>query len=77
MCSTPYNPGAEHEVHPLYPALGFDSGLSGEQPQLSGEDAAPWLAQAAEMGLLPRFVDCVAYRAELSGEPSAASRPSK
>ena len=59
LCSTPYNPGAEHGVHPLDPelALPWPGGL---EPILSDKDAAaPSLAQAraggpaAELGALP------------------------
>ena len=67
LCSSVYSPGREHGVHPLDPelALVFPDGL---QPLLSPKDAAaPTLAQAREQGLLPRYDDCLALRAELAG----------
>ena len=67
LCSSVYSPGREHGVHPLDPELGlvFPDGL---QPLLSPKDAAaPTLAQAGEQGLLPRYDDCLALRAELAG----------
>ena len=55
LCSTPYNPGAEHGVSPLDPALGlpWPSDLA---PILSEKDAAaPTLASALSAGLLPMW----------------------
>ena len=53
LCSTGWSPGAEHEVHPLDPAIGIDWPLDGD-PVLSAKDAAaPSLADAREQGLLP------------------------
>jgi dTDP-4-dehydrorhamnose 3,5-epimerase len=58
LCSTGYNPQAEHGVHPLDPAIGIDWPL-GIPPVLSDKDAqAPTLAEAAEAGLLPDFRRC-------------------
>jgi dTDP-4-dehydrorhamnose 3,5-epimerase len=55
LCSTPYAPGREHEVHPLDPAIGIDWPLDVDA-QLSAKDAAaPTLAEAAERGLLPTW----------------------
>lgn len=65
LCSEGYNPEAEHEVHPLDPALGIDWQVG--EPQLSGKDsAAPTLAEAAAQGLLPDFDACAAYIATLN-----------
>jgi 5-epimerase len=58
LCSTPYNPGAEHGIDPLDPelALPWPGGL---EPILSPKDAAaPSLAQAREAGLLPSWERC-------------------
>jgi epimerase EvaD len=60
LCSTGYNPGREHGVDPLDPALGLP------WPDLdvvvSDKDrAAPTLAAAREAGMLPSFVDCQAH----------------
>ena len=62
LCSEGYNPGREHEIHPLDPALGIDWQLAGAQPELSGKDAAaPTLAQALASGLLPTWQGCREY----------------
>lgn len=67
LCSTGYNPSGEHEVHPLDPAIGVEWPLEGTEPELSAKDAgAPTLAEAAAMGLLPLYDDCVAHRRGLS-----------
>ena len=69
LCSETYNPTAEHEVHPLDPALGIDWQLGGMEPELSAKDAAaPTLAEAAEAGLLPVWTACTQYRAGLRGD---------
>ena len=55
LCSTPYNPAAEHGVSPLDPALElpWPSDLA---PILSEKDAAaPTLASALSAGLLPMW----------------------
>jgi dTDP-4-dehydrorhamnose 3,5-epimerase len=68
LCSTPYAPGREHGVHPLDLALGI-AWPAGSEPVLSDKDAAaPSLAEASEAGLLPRYGDCLAYRAGLRGQ---------
>ncbi|AEG45111.1 dTDP-4-dehydrorhamnose 3,5-epimerase [Isoptericola variabilis] len=59
MCSTGYNPGREHGVHPLDPAIGIDWPTTARDgsplsPLLSEKDeAAPTLDEAAAQGLLP------------------------
>ena len=56
LCSTPYAPAIEHTVSPLDPALGlpWPTDLT---PILSERDAAaPTVAEAAEAGLLPRYL---------------------
>ncbi|KAA5832856.1 dTDP-4-dehydrorhamnose 3,5-epimerase [Saccharopolyspora hirsuta] len=63
LCSTPYNPGAEHGISPLDPELGlpWSDHLTGE-PVLSEKDrAAPTFAEAAEKGLLPDYETCLAH----------------
>jgi dTDP-4-dehydrorhamnose 3,5-epimerase len=62
LCSTPYNPTAEHGINPLDPDLGLPwSDLEGE-PILSEKDrTAPSLAEAAEQGLLPDYETCLAH----------------
>lgn len=65
LCSTPYNPNAEREVHPLDPALALP--WPSDLPALlSAKDAAaPSLAEAEQQGLLPRYDDCLAHYAAL------------
>lgn len=59
LCSTGYNPGREHGVHPLDPAIGIDWPTTARdgsplRPLLSEKDeAAPTLDEAAAQGLLP------------------------
>jgi dTDP-4-dehydrorhamnose 3,5-epimerase len=65
LCSTRYNPVAEHTVYPLDPALQlrWPDDLDVE---LSTKDrTAPLLADAAKAGILPRWEDCRARYAEL------------
>ncbi|OLR90386.1 dTDP-4-dehydrorhamnose 3,5-epimerase family protein [Actinokineospora bangkokensis] len=65
LCSTGYNPGAEHGINPLDPELGLPW-PTGVEPILSEKDAkAPSLAEALATGLLPRYEDCLARYAEL------------
>lgn len=71
LCSTPYNPDAEHEVNPLDTDLGIDwptVGTNGDPltPQFSPKDAAaPSLAQALEAGTLPTLEATAAWRRSL------------
>ena len=54
LCSSTYNPAAEHCVHPLDPALAID--WPADVPLLSARDeAAPNLAEAGRAGLLPAY----------------------
>ncbi|MEV2239320.1 dTDP-4-dehydrorhamnose 3,5-epimerase [Micromonospora sp. NPDC049891] len=65
LCSTTYNPSAEHAVHPLDEELGID--WPATVPQLSARDAAaPTLAQARAAGLLPGYDTCQRYVATLA-----------
>ncbi|WP_156756671.1 dTDP-4-dehydrorhamnose 3,5-epimerase family protein [Actinokineospora pegani] len=64
LCSTGYNPGAEHGIDPMDQelALPWGQGVDGFEPLLSEKDAsAPSLAEAAASGLLPRYTDCLAW----------------
>ncbi len=64
LCSTTYNPTAEHAVHPLDPELAID--WPAEEPQISARDAAaPTLAEARRSGLLPRYDACRTFVAGL------------
>ncbi|WP_436492038.1 dTDP-4-dehydrorhamnose 3,5-epimerase family protein [Actinokineospora sp. HUAS TT18] len=68
LCSTGYNPGAEHGINPLDPELALPWSPDVE-PLLSEKDAAaPTLAEAAAAGLLPRYEDCQARYAALRGD---------
>ncbi len=59
LCSEPYAPTREHEIHPLDPALAIDWQLAEVTPELSKKDAAaPTLAEARAAGLLPDFAAC-------------------
>ncbi|WP_461144185.1 dTDP-4-dehydrorhamnose 3,5-epimerase family protein [Salinifilum aidingensis] len=67
LCSTGYDPSAEHGIDPLDPELGLPwaDWLRGE-PVLSAKDrAAPGLRAAAERGLLPDYESCRARYAQL------------
>lgn len=67
LCSTGYNPDAEHGVDPLDAQLGIDwptTGRSGESLvyELSAKDsAAPGLTEAAASGLLPDYAEVMAH----------------
>jgi dTDP-4-dehydrorhamnose 3,5-epimerase len=59
LCSTGYNPSAEHGVNPMDPALGLPW-PAGLDPILSDKDRdAPSLAEAREAGLLPDYRSCL------------------
>jgi dTDP-4-dehydrorhamnose 3,5-epimerase len=61
LCSTPYNPAAEHGIDPLDPDLGLPWPRD-IQPLLSDKDSgAPSLKEAEAAGLLPTYPECVAY----------------
>ncbi|MBD8060453.1 dTDP-4-dehydrorhamnose 3,5-epimerase family protein [Cellulomonas sp. JH27-2] len=61
LCSTGYNPTAEHGIHPLDAEIGVAwpsrsrDGSPLEALLSEKDEAAPTLAQALESGLLPRF----------------------
>lgn len=62
LCSEPYAPGREHGINPLDPALALPW-PNGQASVLSPKDAAaPTLGDAADLGLLPRWVDCEELR---------------
>ncbi|MFI7701662.1 dTDP-4-dehydrorhamnose 3,5-epimerase family protein [Nonomuraea sp. NPDC049480] len=65
LCSEPYNPGREHGIHPLDPALGI-AWPAGVEPVLSDKDAkAPSLEEALATGLLPDYRRCQEFYATL------------
>lgn len=67
LCSTEYDPGREHGIHPLDAEVGIvwpKSSRDGSplSPSLSDKDAgAPTLAEARSAGLLPRLSDVTDY----------------
>ena len=61
LCSTTYDPLREHAVNPLDPALGLAL-PDGVNPVLSAKDAAaPSLSEAAALGILPLYDECLSY----------------
>ncbi|MFC0109836.1 dTDP-4-dehydrorhamnose 3,5-epimerase [Kibdelosporangium aridum] len=61
LCSTGYNPGREHGITPLDPALNLPWPANIE-PILSEKDAkAPTLAEAQTAGLLPTYEACLEH----------------
>jgi dTDP-4-dehydrorhamnose 3,5-epimerase len=70
LCSTPYNPGAEHGVNPLDPDLGlpWERYIDVDDLVLSDKDReAPKLAEARDAGALPTVDACRARIAGLRG----------
>ncbi|HZA17808.1 MAG TPA: dTDP-4-dehydrorhamnose 3,5-epimerase family protein [Pseudonocardiaceae bacterium] len=65
LCSTRYNPVAEHTVYPLDPALQLPWPTDLDVELSDKDRAAPVLAEAAKAGILPRWEDCQARYAEL------------
>ena len=58
LCSTPYSPTREHGVHPLDPALDLPWPDMSEVVLSDKDKAAPLLADAADMGMLPTMERC-------------------
>lgn len=65
LCSEGYNPGAEHGINPLDPALGLPWPADLEQLLSDKDRDAPTLAEAEAAGTLPRYEDCLAYYDQL------------
>ncbi len=66
LCSSTYNPSAEHGVHPLDPEIGLAI-PPGIDPLLSPKDeAAPTLAEAVKTGLLPSYETCLSFTGRLA-----------
>lgn len=65
LCSTPYNPPAEHGISPVDPALSLPWPTDMDLLLSEKDTAAPTLAEAEQTGLLPRFDDCQARYREL------------
>lgn len=67
LCSTPYNPGGEHGIHPLDPALGLPWPDDVEALLSDKDAAAPTLDEARAQGLLPSYDACLERYADLRG----------
>lgn len=65
LCSTPYNPAAEHAVSALDPDLGLPWPAELTVSQSPRDEAAPTLARALADGALPSWEACQDYRAQL------------
>lgn len=65
LCSTGYEPAAEHTVNPLDPALQLPWPTDLDVELSDKDRAAPVLAEAAKAGILPSWQDCQARYAEL------------
>ena len=65
LCSTGYNPSAEHGVSPFDPDLALPWPSDVEFVVSEKDSQAPTLAQALASDLLPRYDDCVAHYASL------------
>ena len=66
LCSAAHDPMGEHAIHPLDPALGLAI-PAGVTAVLSPKDAAaPSLSEAAALGRLPLYDECVRYYAQLA-----------
>lgn len=67
LCSEPYAPTREHGINPLDTDLNLPW-PDGKDSTLSPKDAAaPTLAEAIELGLLPAYPDCVQWTQTLRG----------
>lgn len=71
LCSTGYNPAAEHGINPMDPALNLPWPTDVE-PLLSEKDAAaPTLAEAEAAGMLPTYEACAAHYQSLIARAAA------
>ena len=73
LCTATYNPGREHGVNPLDPAIGIEWPTTGRdgtplEHLLSAKDTdAPTLAEAEADGLLPQYDEVQAFLSSLRG----------
>lgn len=72
LCSTPYNPGREHGIHPLDPGVGIAWPDCGDATLSDKDAAAPGLEQALAAGLLPRYEECMARAGVLRRDSAPA-----
>jgi 5-epimerase len=68
LCSTGYNPGIEHGIDALDPALGLPWPAEIEVVMSDKDRAWPGLADAAKAGILPSYADCQALYQRLRTE---------
>ncbi|UXA18977.1 dTDP-4-dehydrorhamnose 3,5-epimerase family protein [Mycobacterium sp. SMC-4] len=61
LCSAPYDPAREHTVNALDPVLAIDWPYDGELILSERDRAAPTLAEAQAVGLLPRWDEATAF----------------
>jgi dTDP-4-dehydrorhamnose 3,5-epimerase len=74
LCTSGYDPAADHEINPLDPELGI-AWPGDAEPVLSAKDAAaPSLAEARRSGLLPSHQDCLDVTAQLRGGRTGTAR---
>jgi dTDP-4-dehydrorhamnose 3,5-epimerase len=72
LCSTGYNPSAEHGINPLDPAIGIEWPTTARdgsplEYELSAKDtSAPGLSTARRSGLLPSYDEVAAYLRSLT-----------
>jgi dTDP-4-dehydrorhamnose 3,5-epimerase len=67
LCSSVYNPTAEHGLNPLDPELGIVWPTDCELVVSEKDTAAPSLAEALAAGALPKYDECKALYASLAG----------
>ena len=65
LCSSPYNPSAEHGIYPLDSDIGITWPESGDVILSDKDAAAPGLEQAQAEGLLPSYDTCLAHARSL------------
>jgi 5-epimerase len=65
LCSTPYNPGAEHGLNPLDPEMALPWPAELEAVLSEKDRTAPTLAEARDGGHLPAYEDCLARYQQL------------
>jgi 5-epimerase len=65
LCSTGYNPGAEHGLNPMDPALAIPWPAEVEVLLSDKDRLAPGLVEARDAGMLPEYADCLARYQQL------------
>lgn len=72
LCSTAYNPSAEHGISPLDPELALPWPSDVDFVLSEKDRAAPTLAEAQSDGILPSYDECLARYTELQVTSSSA-----